>query len=55
MRMFASLYNYRAATNPQVFLQVSRDGKPLGKMVFEVNIYSTYLIFFKIVICQSLP
>ena len=36
LRGFASVYNYRDATNPQVFMTVSRDGQPLGKMVFEV-------------------
>ena len=37
MRGFASVYNYRDAKNPQVFFTVSRDGKPMGKMVFEVS------------------
>ena len=37
LRSFASVYNYRDATNPQVFMTVSRDGQPLGKMVFEVS------------------
>ena len=32
----ASLYNYRAASNPRVFLSLSRDGAPLGDLVFEV-------------------
>ena len=30
--------NYRDPKNPKVFMQVSRDGQPLGKMVFEVRI-----------------
>ncbi len=36
MRGFAAAYNYRDAKNPQVFISVSRDGQPLGKMVFEL-------------------
>ena len=31
-----SLFNYSNAENPRVFLDLSKDGKPLGKMVFEV-------------------
>ncbi len=38
LRSFASVYNYRDPKNPKVFLSVSRDGQPLGKMVFEVKL-----------------
>ena len=31
-----SVYNYRDPKNPQVYLTVSRNGEPLGKMVFEL-------------------
>ena len=34
-RLFAT-YNYSAATNPKVFLQVSKNGQSQGKMVFEL-------------------
>ena len=36
LRAFSSLNNYRDPKNPKVFLQVSRDGQPLGNMVFEL-------------------
>jgi hypothetical protein len=36
-RFFSALHNYRSKDNPRVFLEVSKDGKSLGKMVFEVN------------------
>jgi hypothetical protein len=42
-RMFSTLYNYTDPKNPKVFLEVSRDGKPLGKMVFEVKSAILYL------------
>lgn len=35
-----SLFNYSDATNPKVFLDVSKNGKSLGKMVFEVLIFN---------------
>lgn len=36
-RLFStSLYNYRAATNAQVFFTLSKDGNKLGDIVFEV-------------------
>lgn len=31
------MQNYRAATNPKVYFEISAGGKPLGKLVFEVN------------------
>ncbi|TNV75596.1 hypothetical protein FGO68_gene4031 [Halteria grandinella] len=34
--LFSTLNNYRDPKNPQVFLTVSRDGKPLGQLVFEL-------------------
>lgn len=34
----ASLYNYSDAANPRVFLDLSKNGKSLGKMVFEVSL-----------------
>uniref|UniRef100_A0A7S3CUW5 Peptidyl-prolyl cis-trans isomerase n=1 Tax=Strombidium rassoulzadegani TaxID=1082188 RepID=A0A7S3CUW5_9SPIT len=34
LRMFS--YNYSAATNPKVYLEVSRDGQKQGKLVFEL-------------------
>ena len=37
-RLFASVYNYTDPKNPKVFMTVSRDNQPLGKMVFEVII-----------------
>jgi hypothetical protein len=37
--MFASLYNYRDPKNPQVFMELSKNGQPLGKLVFEVRIH----------------
>lgn len=36
-RMFSTGINYSDPKNPKVFLQVSRDGQPLGKMTFEVT------------------
>ena len=36
LRSFSSLNNYRDPKNPKVFLTVSREGQPLGKMVFEL-------------------
>ncbi|CAI2382078.1 unnamed protein product [Moneuplotes crassus] len=35
-RTFASLYNYTSASNPRVFLEVSKGETSLGKMVFEL-------------------
>ncbi len=32
-----SLFNYSDGSNPKVFLDVSKGGKSLGKMVFEVS------------------
>lgn len=36
-RFFSVLHNYRSKENPRVFLEVTKDGENLGKMVFEVN------------------
>ena len=35
-RKFFAMQNYRAATNPKVFFEISAAGKPSGKLVFEV-------------------
>jgi len=37
-RFFSVLHNYRSQDNPKVFLEVSKDGQKLGKLVFEVII-----------------
>ena len=34
-RLFAT-YNYSAASNPKVFMEVSKDGQSAGKLVFEL-------------------
>jgi hypothetical protein len=36
-RRFFAMQNYRAATNPKVFMDISISGKPAGKLVFEVK------------------
>ena len=36
LRLFSSIYNYTQPGNPQVFLEVSTDSKPMGKLIFEV-------------------
>ena len=35
-KRFFATYNYSAATNPKVFLSVSKDGQSAGKLVFEL-------------------
>ena len=35
-KRFFSIYNYSAAGNPKVFLEVSKDGSNAGKLVFEL-------------------
>ena len=35
-RFFSALNNYRSKENPRVYLEVTKDGEKLGKMVFEV-------------------
>lgn len=37
MRSFSSI-NYSDPKNPRVFMEISRDGKSVGKMVFEVSL-----------------
>jgi len=39
-RLFSAGYNYSAATNPKVFMNVSKDGADAGKLVFEL--YENY-------------
>ena len=36
LRQFSAGYNYSAASNPRVFLNVSKDGNDAGQMVFEL-------------------
>lgn len=36
LRRFATGLKYTDPTNPKVFMTVSKDGKPLGKMIFEL-------------------
>ena len=36
-RRFFALYNYQAASNPRVFMEVERNGAPLGRLEFEVS------------------
>jgi hypothetical protein len=36
-RRFFAMQNYRAETNPKVFMEISISGKSAGKLVFEVN------------------
>jgi hypothetical protein len=36
-RKFFAMQNYRHATNPRVFMEIAANGKPCGKLVFEVN------------------
>ena len=35
-RLFSAGYNYRAAGNPRVYMNVSKDGSDAGKLVFEL-------------------
>ena len=35
-KRFFSMYNYSAATNPKVFLSVTKDGQSAGNLVFEL-------------------
>ena len=35
-KRFFSIYNYSAAGNSKVFLEVSKDGNSAGKLVFEL-------------------
>jgi hypothetical protein len=37
-RFFSVLHNYRSKDNPKVFLDVSKNGQKLGRLVFEVII-----------------
>ena len=36
LRYFSAGYNYSAASNPRVFMDISRDGNAAGRMVFEL-------------------
>jgi hypothetical protein len=36
-RKFFSMQNYRASTNPRVFMEISAGGKSHGRLVFEVK------------------
>ena len=46
-RFCSSLHNYRSIDNPRVFLEFSKDGKSLGKMVFEVITNNKIIIITK--------
>ena len=35
-KRFFSIYNYSHASNPRVFMEVSKDGKSAGRLVFEL-------------------
>jgi hypothetical protein len=35
-KCFSVLQNYKSKENPRVYLEVTKDGEKLGKMVFEV-------------------
>lgn len=45
-KFFSSvLNNYRSIDNPKVFLEISANGKNVGKLVFEVILFFNIIIF----------
>lgn len=48
VRWFSNGVTYRDPKNPQVFMKITKDGEPIGKMVFEVNLKSFIISFIAI-------
>lgn len=37
-RRYFAAYNYTNPSNPKVFMNISKDGQDIGKMIFEVSL-----------------
>ena len=47
--LYSTTFNrfmFSTSNNPKVFMDVSRDGKSIGKLTFEVNLFLKYLFSF---------